>query len=263
MRRLILVALLLLGATTAHAQVTNPLLGGCDREIIITRNVLVTVELLPVLPSNRRYRVCSMTVTAGDGTTNITGTDPAAGADIIETVPANARWTLLFARATLVTDATVTNRTSNLAIDDGTTEIMRWPAPTSQTATNTWTWVWGNVGAVANQGSAGVAVLVQTPLILPTGWRFRTSSTGIVAGDNWGAPTYVVQEHAPIRLHSGTGVTCATGRVFLQSSVFFTPPGETVNYGVNTQPTFGTAVCADIYRATQVTITLRYTIERL
>jgi hypothetical protein len=68
---------------------------------------------------------------------SITGTDPAAGAEISETVPTGARWRLRALAATLVTSATVANRTVSLRVDDGTTGYFGTDAAGTQPASNT------------------------------------------------------------------------------------------------------------------------------
>jgi len=55
----------------------------------------------------------------------VLGTDPGAGSEISETVPTNALWILHGIQYTLVTDATVANRVSDLVIDDGTNDVFR------------------------------------------------------------------------------------------------------------------------------------------
>jgi hypothetical protein len=58
---------------------------------------------------------------------SITGTNPAANAEISETVPTNARWRVHAIRFTLVTDANVANREVALTLDDGAAVFARSP----------------------------------------------------------------------------------------------------------------------------------------
>src|SRR4051794_36291420 len=70
-------------------------------------------------------------------TKTVTGPDPAAGAEILVTVPAGKWWLLRALRFTLVTSATVANRRPALTIDDGATEWWRWRAGVDQAASLT------------------------------------------------------------------------------------------------------------------------------
>lgn len=126
---------------------------------------------------------------------SITGTDPAAGADVSETVPTGARWRLIALRALLVTDATVANRRPSLVLDDGANIYAQLPGPTDMAASTTWTNVWGE-GAQAQAGGpipGSVAPVPATHRLL-TGHRLRTSTANLQAGDNWGVPVYLVEE---------------------------------------------------------------------
>jgi hypothetical protein len=125
---------------------------------------------------------------------SITGTDPAAGAEISETVPTNARWYLYTFRASLVTDATVANRQPVLVVDDGTSELFRAAHPLNQTAGTTWMNSWTVVGAGSSGGGFGVIHALPDRVILPGGSRIRTVTNAIQAGDNWSAPQLLVEE---------------------------------------------------------------------
>jgi len=132
----------------------------------------------------------------GPGTIrSITGTNPAAGAEISETVPTGARWMLLSIRADLVTDGTAATRTPQLILDDGTTSL--WVADpvgaTSASLTRGF-----NAGAGADRPSSTLTELtwaIPYPMPLLAGFRIRTLTNNIVAGDNWGAPQLLVEEH--------------------------------------------------------------------
>ena len=125
---------------------------------------------------------------------SITGTDPAAGAEISETVPTGARWMLRAIAASFVTDATVANRFPVLKIDDGATVFYIADPPAAQAASNTLIYVSGSgvtrLTSVAGQPSWALPV----GLILMAGSRIRTQTVGIVAGDNYGAPQLLVEE---------------------------------------------------------------------
>lgn len=125
---------------------------------------------------------------------SITGTDPAAGVEISETVPTNARWRLISFRALLATDGTVTNRSPFLMIDDGATICAAGPAASSQVASQSLNHTWATYGAAGATGSPLYGGFLPLDLVLPAGFRIRTQTTSLQAGDNWGAPQLLVEE---------------------------------------------------------------------
>jgi hypothetical protein len=124
----------------------------------------------------------------------ITGTDPAAGNEVGEAVPTNARWRLLAFLATLVTDATATNRNVTLALSQAGTVYARVFSGVSQTASQTVIHCFipnlGTAPTIAgtlfSQGHAAV--------VIPSGYGIATLTQGLQAGDNWGAPQLLVEE---------------------------------------------------------------------
>lgn len=125
---------------------------------------------------------------------SITGTDPAAGVEISETVPTNARWRLLGFRAPLVTSATVATRRVHLLIDDGTTTLLDLASGTSQAASLTRNY---NSNLTGLPSIVDSEIFIQFPhdsILLAQGFRLRTSTTLFQAGDNWGAPQMWVEE---------------------------------------------------------------------
>ena len=127
---------------------------------------------------------------------SITGSTPAAGADISETVPSNTRWRLLSFRAQLTASATVANRQPKLTLDDGVNIFFTVDAAANQVAgaitINTWF-----PGCQPLAGISGDQIMpIPTDTFLSGGYRIRTSTTGIQVGDQWTAPQYEVLEWA-------------------------------------------------------------------
>lgn len=127
----------------------------------------------------------------------LTGTDPAAGAEISETVPAGVRWKLKGVRFTMVTSATVANRFVNFIVDNGTTNIFDVFYPTAHTASLTAVYYAFPLGVTQTGllGPASNRIYYNIPAdmeLLP-GYRIRTTTTGLDAGDNFGAPTLYVE----------------------------------------------------------------------
>lgn len=125
----------------------------------------------------------------------VTGTMPAAGANISETVPAGARWELQTLNVVLTTNATVAARSPLLFIDTPANiiavsgQIGSVPASTSffvQWATNT-----------QNQAALIGGLLqgpIPSPWALTAGQRFRTVTLNLQAGDQFVTPFFVVRE---------------------------------------------------------------------
>jgi hypothetical protein len=123
----------------------------------------------------------------------VLGADPAAGAEFSVTVPAGEVWGLLGLSVLLVQGITQTPQPI-LLIDDGTTIIYAsYGASAAQAVSTTARYTWGTdlaqpgalVGATPN--IFAVAPLPEN-LILPGGWRVRSSTVGIGANSDYGAP---------------------------------------------------------------------------
>lgn len=125
---------------------------------------------------------------------------PAAGAESITTVPAGKYWRLSLFTASLTTDATVATRVPSLVIDDGTNVLLRFLGSGSQSvsASSTLAFPAAVVGAstIAITGVSVSGAMLPDPLslVLMPGWRIRTLTSAIVAGDQWGIARLVVQE---------------------------------------------------------------------
>ena len=125
---------------------------------------------------------------------SITGTDPAAGVEISETVPTGARWRFISMKVTLVTDATVDDRVPTLNLTDGTNELTRFPAPTAHTASITKIYTFSSIGDVTSVISEGIVASTGIDIILSAGFMIKTFTRGLKAGDNYGAPQLLVEE---------------------------------------------------------------------
>ena len=120
---------------------------------------------------------------------SLTGTNPAANTEILESVTNYEVWRLMGIQFTLVTDANAANRQVNLIIDDGTNTLLTIPAPAVQTASTTVIYNYGVALPFNNNATA----LVQTAplpdkLLLKLLYRIRTSTTNRQVTDNYGAP---------------------------------------------------------------------------
>jgi hypothetical protein len=126
---------------------------------------------------------------------SITGTTPAAGAEISETVPTGARWELIAFMATLTCSGTVANRIPLLLLDDGTNVYARGIVNDTQTAGQVHSHGWAQ-GYSTMAGSSNAVTANSLPVNnrLGSGHRIRTLVTTLQAGDQWSAVQYLVRE---------------------------------------------------------------------
>lgn len=125
---------------------------------------------------------------------SITGTNPIAGAEIVETVPTNARWRLLATRFALVADANAADRGVLIELTDGTTAYHHTRQHDVQTASQTRTYNYAQ-GALFEAG----VLFSEHHNVLPDalmggGHVWQTVTGSIQVGDDYGAPQYLVEE---------------------------------------------------------------------
>lgn len=126
---------------------------------------------------------------------SILGTDPAAGVEISETVPTNARWRLLAIRFTFVTDATAATRAVTLVMTHGASNEINAHNGGTQTASVTQNYNFANGYPLNTLGTSGMSLAVlPTRLLLPQAGTITTVTTALQAGDNFSAPSLLVEE---------------------------------------------------------------------
>lgn len=126
---------------------------------------------------------------------HITGTDPAAGTTITETVPTGARWSLICFQAVFTTSAVAGNRTPFIDFRDGVV-LLRSYVPTTYPANSVNVflfWAHGMPMETALFPSRVLAGLPTAPILL-AGQTIVVGSEGLDAGDNFAAPEFVVNE---------------------------------------------------------------------
>lgn len=116
---------------------------------------------------------------------SVAGTNPAAGAEIQETVPTGKNWKIHAIRATLVSSATVANRIVDLIIDDGTDDLDRYSSGLVQTASQTIFYNASAQGLGDQQQNQLIRIPISVGQVLGAGFRIRTSTNGIQVGDQW------------------------------------------------------------------------------
>jgi len=125
---------------------------------------------------------------------SVTGTDPAAGVEISDAVPTNAKWKLRAIKFTLVTDATVITRTVSITLDDGTTVFLTLTSRTGQTATQTIGYNANTFGVIPADTATQFFFVLPFDCWLFQTWNIKTVTVNLQAGDNFGAPVYIVEE---------------------------------------------------------------------
>jgi hypothetical protein len=121
--------------------------------------------------------------------TEYTGTNPAAGAECLITIPADELWQVKAFTVTLVTDATVANRTVDLVFNDLGNNIAANISNATQTAGITREYVFTDSGINASR-QVGTSIFNAYPqdVWLGPGGTIRTSCGNLQAGDNFGTP---------------------------------------------------------------------------
>ncbi len=125
---------------------------------------------------------------------SITGTDPAAGVEVSETVPTGARWQLLGLVVNFATSADVATRQVTVVADDGANVYARLEAAAGQVASLSRFYSigpgLGNTAPVTN--SFQLPFPIDAHLL--AGHRIRTTTNNLQVADNYGAPQLLVRE---------------------------------------------------------------------
>ena len=126
----------------------------------------------------------------------VVGTDPAANTEISQTVPAGELWLLYAVTVALVQGATQTPLPV-LSITDGTTKFFESIGCTTAQAINTtcqYNWATGLVTSGLIGATTNVHAYAPLPegLLLEAGYVIATTTVGIGAGSDYGAPAFFV-----------------------------------------------------------------------
>jgi len=178
------------GQTFIHVSLLQGLKQKTQRHTILLQNYL-EAEMALSYPGSK-----IISSTEGPGVPRlVTGSNPAVGAEVSESVPINARWKVKRVRNVLTTDDTVVNRTPRLLLDDGTSTIYERDTGATQPASETrqHDWVAG-YPVVDTSYAGGIRVPLIEDAILFQGWRIRTFTSNMQAGDKYSAPLIYVEE---------------------------------------------------------------------
>lgn len=161
---------------------------------------LLALILLFAAYSHQQSRVIDICGAPGTGRSrSIAGTNPAAGVEISETVPAGVRWRISAVRFTLLTDSTAANRTLFLVFDDGADpSFITMMTQAAQPASTSRVYHFFLDMPAAEVVAGGNAYLpLPDELWLPAGFRMRTLTTSFQAGDDYTAPEFLIEECTP------------------------------------------------------------------
>jgi hypothetical protein len=189
---------------TVFASSGSPLIGQTWARVRVLRGLTGATVVLGTLVSGYVTAVQGIAFPGGQvrGTLegrgvirSIAGTDPAAGAEVSETVPTGARWRFLAMHVVLVTDATVASRRPRLRVTDGTNDLTRLNASSSVAASGTGRFTFGGgLGFLDTGNAGGIPSGTPDPLWLLGGFTVGTITDSFQAGDNYGAPQLLVEE---------------------------------------------------------------------
>lgn len=184
-----------IGETWAQLSIVRGDTGATHELEILSGGYLTQVQ--PVSYPGGRY---GSSIDGAGVIRTISGTDPAAGAEISETVPTGARWRLMSLQSVLTTSVAVANRNVQIVIDDGTNETYRAACASNQAASNAFRYSFSASGVTNVPASANTHMVpTPAPAILGPGYRIRTITNLLDAGDNWSQAFILVEEWQEVR----------------------------------------------------------------
>jgi len=125
----------------------------------------------------------------------LVGTNPAPGSYIVEEVPSGARWRIVLFYCEFTTSAVVANRYVHFWIGTATAYYFLGAPLLAVPANSSYRFEWApGVDARVLSGLDQVQDALPEPLVLSTGMRFGVLVSGLQAGDDFGAPNYMVEE---------------------------------------------------------------------
>lgn len=130
----------------------------------------------------------------GGQLTYVAGTNPAAGAEIVEFVPSNEVWRIMAAKFTLTTDANVANRRVHLFFQTGGTGITRFYNDIDHAASLARIYNFSqHSDMVDREDNTQIMAPMPQNIILINGVRIATSTTNKQAGDQFSSISFYVE----------------------------------------------------------------------
>ncbi len=126
---------------------------------------------------------------------NVTGTTPAPGSEITQTVPTNTRWKLRAMRFFLTTSIAGANRVVRLFFDDGVNVFYASESRLVETQNLSFGYSYGAFLGFEETAVSIDQIAIGLPdFLMPGGFRFRTNTVAIQGGDQYTAPQFLVEE---------------------------------------------------------------------
>ncbi len=120
--------------------------------------------------------------------------DPAAGAEVLISVPTGARWRIHSVRFQLVTDITAVVRRVHLVVDNSAVTMYDLAAADTQAASLTRNYNCVPEGFQRAAQDNEIYIPIPADLRLRSTFRILTLTTNLQAGDNFGAPQVYTEE---------------------------------------------------------------------
>lgn len=123
-----------------------------------------------------------------------TGTNPAAGAEMVITVPTGARWRIIALCIVLTTAAGGSDRLVHVDFKNGSAIMLRSATPRVQPPAVARNYNLGNLTQIPASVSLSNNLNIPDNFLLPAGTTITTSTSNMGGSDNYDAPTYLVEE---------------------------------------------------------------------
>jgi hypothetical protein len=134
-------------------------------------------------------------ISGGGYPRTLAGTQPAFGAEVLETVPTGARWIVEAFTVPLISDATVVTRTPELLLQQPTAVIAIGVQNTGLAASLTGLFTWApNLDLASFAGWVHFSAPIPHEMELLAGDQIKTLTFNLQPGDRFGVPRYRVRE---------------------------------------------------------------------
>lgn len=173
-------------------------------DVYVTLSLRINGEIVHELASGLVYSQKALTFPLSNGNDampgrgrirEVTGTNPAAGEEISDNVPAGRIWHILAVSFQLVTDATVANRRVVFETSGNGGWFTRHIASIDQAASVTRAYSVAKFSSITDADNGNnIQIGLAHDIYIPESGFLVTSTTNLQAGDNFTAPVYLIEE---------------------------------------------------------------------